>query len=241
MVSVCTAKRVHAFCMDGQTILIFNRLTFNSFSWNHVFTLFSLRSILISLIFSSTCTPSKQSFSFKFSEQNFVWISHLSYACYISWSCHHIWFHCIRILSEVYKLWRFLLFNFLHLSITSFLGPTLIWNAFNLCSSLRVMQVRTPPPLKDHSYRSFVSAAVSLLPNTITVRKTLPRKGTVRPVETCSLSRLKWSCVLMVCAPSYLKRLAWHKTAFYFTKGNSGFPIKKVGWRKWSKRPLRKT
>jgi len=96
------------------------------------------------IILPSTPTSSEWSLPFRFSNQNFVWISPLSHACYIS--CPLIILNLIALIMfcEVYKLWSSSLCSLLQTPApSSLLGPnfllcTLFLDTHNLCSSLSV-------------------------------------------------------------------------------------------------------
>jgi len=89
-----------------------------------------------SVILPSTPRSSKWSLIFKFPDQNFVCMSHLSHTCNILLPSHPPWFdHNIWWRGQIINL---LLSNILHPSVTSALSPniflsTMFSNTLNLC------------------------------------------------------------------------------------------------------------
>jgi hypothetical protein len=102
---------------------VFKKARHGSLSWatrvQFTQSQFCFSKLRFNTILPSTPTSSKLSLPSKVSDQNFVWLSHLSYVCYIPNHVTLLYLITLIIFSEKYKLWSSSLCNFLLSSINS--------------------------------------------------------------------------------------------------------------------------
>jgi hypothetical protein len=156
------------------------------------------------IILSSTTRSSEWSLPFRFSDQNFVRISHLSRACYIPTHLILIDFVTLIIFGEEYKLWSSSLCSLLQPPATSsFLDPAREKLYLHLIhrkqTSCRIFQINS---------QSRTQCPVSLVTSVTSLSPFSPPRLDPPPPKSCLEVMIKISCAMKFLAAVYLTSLS---------------------------------